>query len=228
MSASASTRNGSSGRLENAPEMNISKLATASPSDRPKTRAGPAFLVAPARPGAGVEEDADDREVERRPRHLGCLGPGRHRDDAAPAVEPAGREMAPPGMEGDVEARVVLADGRDHHVGGAVQAVEVDREVIEPAGDCVPEERMGAARAPPPPRGDGGRHRGEGAGPSRAFSVRQAAQSTPRGTKFAAARRARRAVAAAGPPHRVGRPLSEGATASARSAGLASQPISTA
>ena len=109
-----------------------------------KGLARPVFRVAPVRPGAGVEEDADDRKVEGGAGHPGGVHPGRHRDDAAPAVEPAGREMAPAGVEGDIERRVVLPDRCDDLVGGGAEAVEVDREVREPSGKAALEQRVRA------------------------------------------------------------------------------------
>jgi hypothetical protein len=96
--------------------------------------------VAPARPGAGVEENGHDREVERRPRHRRRVRPGRAFHGCRPAVDPADGEVPPARVEGDVEGGVSLARGRGDGVGAGREAVEVDGEVGEPSGEGLVEE----------------------------------------------------------------------------------------
>lgn len=78
-------RSGSSFRAENAPAANMSRLAMAKPSERDEERSV-LFAIAPARPGAGVEQDADDRQIEFGAGAGACVRPARALRDRAPAT----------------------------------------------------------------------------------------------------------------------------------------------
>ena len=90
-SAAASARKGRRRSAENAPSANMARLASARPSERPTVVAGGSVAIAPARPGAGIEQDADDGEIEGRARALAgdraMPSPGRSR--------PSGRGRRP-------------------------------------------------------------------------------------------------------------------------------------
>ena len=104
----------------------MSKLATASPSDRRVGFAGSTFHVAPVRSGACIQQHGHDREIEGGPRHLADFGPRRAMHHGAPSLVAAGREMPPAGMEWDVERRIGLADRCYDLVGAGVEPVQID------------------------------------------------------------------------------------------------------
>ena len=107
-SAAASARHGLAGSAENSPACIARRLATASPSERDEDLAGLRLAKAPARPGPGIEQDRDDREIDPGPRRLGRVGAGR---DQRRAIDPAGREMPPAAVIGHVE--IGIAPSRD-------------------------------------------------------------------------------------------------------------------
>ena len=79
--------------------------------------------IAPARPGAGVEQHREDGEVEGG---AGALGRAALRQ-----CRGSGDEVPPAGMEGNVEvgkcSRVTVGD----EIGGGVEAVEIDRPAFD-------------------------------------------------------------------------------------------------
>ena len=85
-SAAASARRGRRGSDENAPAANMARLASASPSDRPTDLAAGSVAIGPARSGAGIEQDADDGEVEGRARPLARIAPCGCPVDLVPAI----------------------------------------------------------------------------------------------------------------------------------------------
>ena len=68
-----------------------------------------------------------------------------------PAVMAAGGEMAPAGMERDVERGIGLADRRHDLVGAGLEPVEIDREMLEAAVETGLQKLM----RPLPHRGGG-------------------------------------------------------------------------
>ena len=102
------------------------------PFRAPESGAAQGFTVAPVRAGAGVEQDARDREVETPPRSFRRACVGHVRGQACPAVHPAGLEMAPAAVVGDIEAGIGLSDDREHIAGRRVELLRMDAEVIEP------------------------------------------------------------------------------------------------
>ena len=117
----ASARNGDADRAENAPSANMSRLASARPSERPTVGARSRVAIGPARPGAGIEQHADDGEVECGARALGRVAPRRGAVDRGPAIVAADHEMPPARMERHVERGIGLARRRDDEVGGRVE-----------------------------------------------------------------------------------------------------------
>ena len=94
----------------------MSRLATASPSERASTRPLCRLAIAPCVAGAGVEQNADGREVDRDARPLDALGGERLRE-RFPAVDAARAEMAPAAVIGNAQVGI---GGACHlrHVGG--------------------------------------------------------------------------------------------------------------
>ena len=93
--------------------------------------AGAAFLVAPLRARARIEQHGDDGEVEGGAGHVGRRFPWGAVHHRVPAVMAAGSEMAPAGMERDVERGIGLPDRRHDLVGAGLEPVEIDREMLE-------------------------------------------------------------------------------------------------
>ena len=81
------------GIAENAPAMNARKLATPRPSERAIALARFALDVAPRGTGAGVEQHADDGEVDLRARAIGrrCAPPARASSSARRSTPPASK-----------------------------------------------------------------------------------------------------------------------------------------
>ena len=69
----------------------------------------------------------------------GAVRPRRNRGHGVPAVDAAGREMPPAGVERDLEVGVVRPDRRDDLVGAAVEPIEIEREmpkaIFEPGAE---------------------------------------------------------------------------------------------
>jgi hypothetical protein len=93
-----------------------------------------AFGIAPPRPGTGVEQHADDREVDARARRLGRRGARERAIEHGLAIDPARLEVAPPAVIRDVEVRKALARDIRGDGGGRVKACSVEREVRRRAG----------------------------------------------------------------------------------------------
>ena len=118
--------------------------------------AGAAFLVAPLRAGARIEQHGDDGEVEGGAGHVGRRFPGGAVHHRVPAVMAAGSEMAPAGMERNVERGIGLADRRHDLVGAGLEPVEIDREMLETAVETGLQKLM----RPLPHRGGGQKAQG--------------------------------------------------------------------
>ena len=139
----ASARSLSRGSAEKAPLANMSKEAAASPSERVSDRAvGEA--IAPISACAGVEEHADDREVEGRARLGGSVRPLRGRRERCPAVGARIHEMPPARVEGNVERRIVLAHDRDHVIRRRGQPAAIDPPMVEAPCLAEPQHLMRA------------------------------------------------------------------------------------
>ena len=106
--------------------------------------AGAALVIAPVGSGAGVEQHADDGEIERGAAHGGGVRPIDRLGDRRPAVDAAGGEMAPAAVEGNVEIGISGTRGGHHLVGAGVEAIAIDREMIEPPGEPMPQEPVRA------------------------------------------------------------------------------------
>ena len=52
--------------------------------------------------------------------------------------------MAPAAVEGNVEFGISRTRGGHHLVGAGVEAIAIDREMIEPPGEPMPQEPVGA------------------------------------------------------------------------------------
>ena len=108
----------------------------------------PVLGEGPVRPGPGVEQHADDAEIEA---DAGDLLAGlvlQHPGERAPAVAPAGGEMPPARMIGDGEVRVVVADHRRDIVRRHVQPFRVQPEMRQ--GVTLRQRQHGVS--PPPDR----------------------------------------------------------------------------
>jgi hypothetical protein len=92
-----------------------------------------ALLIAPLRAGARIEQHGDDGEVESRTSHVGGFFPGRAVHHRIPAIMTSGGEVAPAGMERDVEGRIGLPDRGHYLVSAGIEPSEIDREMLETA-----------------------------------------------------------------------------------------------
>ena len=93
-------------------------------------QSGAGLLPPPGRPGAGVEEHADDREVEPDARPLGAVDAVEQRRDP---IDAAGLEMPPAAVKRDIERRVVAPHLAGDIVGGGAEPVFVEHEMREGA-----------------------------------------------------------------------------------------------
>ena len=76
------------------------------------------------------------------------VGHGTAAATSAPAVDAAGGEMAPAGVEGNVEGRIGgSSDRRRHFVGRRIEPGEIDREMVQASLDTVFEQTVVRARA---------------------------------------------------------------------------------
>ncbi len=132
----ASARSGSLGHVENSPSRNIARLASARPSERPIV--SPLFGIAetPRRPGAGIEQHADDRKIERRARALGgaTASPSAGRCSSQRST-PSMLEMPPARMKRHVERGIGRARGIDHQPRRIVEAIQIDAKIRQPIAE---------------------------------------------------------------------------------------------
>ena len=96
---------------------------------------------APVRPRAGIEQHADDRQIERRARALGRRRPRHGLIDFVPVIEAVDVEMPPARMERNVERRIGRARRVDHELRG------VDRDGQDRPGNSAAGRRAPASGA---------------------------------------------------------------------------------
>ena len=90
---------------------------------------------APVRPGAGIEQHADDDEIERGAGAL-CGRRPRHRlVDLVPVVEAVDVEMPPARMERHVERGIGGPRRVDHELRGVVEPAEIDPKIRQPVAE---------------------------------------------------------------------------------------------
>ncbi len=91
--------------------------------------AGRRVAKPPVRAGAGIEQHADDGEIERGARPRGAIAPAGGAGEARPAVLPVEHEMPPSRVKGNIE--IGIGRGRDfeREVGGILEAAQIDPEV---------------------------------------------------------------------------------------------------
>jgi hypothetical protein len=106
--------------------------------------AGAGVLVRPVRARAGVQQHGDDGEVELGPGARGGVEPVAGLGNRAPQVDAVDGEMPPAGVEGHGQGRILVADHGGDVAGRLRQPVEVDRPVVEAAGDADGQHLMGA------------------------------------------------------------------------------------
>ena len=92
------------------------------------------FDVRPRRPGARVEQHADEREIDACACDLGLVAAGQRRVEFSLAVDAAGLEVAPAAVERDRPVAEALARQRGDAVGHGGQSRAIEREVRRGAG----------------------------------------------------------------------------------------------
>ena len=107
-------------------------------------RSGFGIAVAPRWTGAGIEEDADDGQIEFGPGAGRAIGPAGPVGDSSPAIVSIGDEVPPARMKRHVERRVGVARRFQHQIDYAVHAIEVDAEVRKPVFKADREHAMRA------------------------------------------------------------------------------------
>ena len=107
-SASQSQRHGTRGSDENAPAWNIARLAIASPSERAEYESARCVAIAPCGAGAGVEQHAHRREVDRCACALQRIG-RQLRCQFLPAVNAAHDKVPPAAVIGNAQVGIGLA-----------------------------------------------------------------------------------------------------------------------
>ena len=100
--------------------------------------------VAPVGPGPGVEQDAGDHEVDPGSRPLVGVEPVEGARQIGEAGGPSGVEVAPATVRRDDAVRIPLAGDGGHQIGSRVEPGQVDREVLETAGEPARQHRAGA------------------------------------------------------------------------------------
>ena len=109
--------------------------------------AGRGFEVRPARPGAGVEQHADERQVDPRARRRGGAAVGEPGVQRVPAIDPAGFEMAPAAVHRDQgEIGETLARQRRNALRHRIEPAALEPEMSRRAGLDRARD-VGAARA---------------------------------------------------------------------------------
>lgn len=83
----------------------------------------------PSRPGAGVEQDTDDRQVEGRPTARRGVRPIGFVIDRSPTVLAVLDKVAPARMERDVERGIILPRALDYEIDRCRQARQIDAEM---------------------------------------------------------------------------------------------------
>ena len=83
----------------------------------------------PVRPRAGIEQHADDRQIERRAGALFGRRPGHRLIEFVPVIEAVDVEMPPARMERDVERGIGRARRVDHKLRGVVEPRQIDLEI---------------------------------------------------------------------------------------------------
>ncbi len=105
--------------------------------------------VAPCRPRAGVEQHADDRQVDLRARALGRRAAGERTLEFRAAVHAAGLEVPPAAVVRDGEVRIAAARHVRDAFGRVAQARTVDAEVARLRPPSRPRRCCRSARGSP-------------------------------------------------------------------------------
>ena len=84
--------------------------------------------IAPLAAGAGIEQDARDREIDPCACPFGAVG-GQAGGNLRPAIDAARLEMAPPAVVRNIEAGIALADGIGHVSRGRLDPIRSPREM---------------------------------------------------------------------------------------------------
>src|SRR3984885_16343270 len=102
------------------------------------------MAVTPRWTGTGVEEDADDGQIEFSTRTGCAIGPTGPLSHGRPAIVPIRNKMPPPRMKGYIERGIGLARCLEHQLDRRVHAIEVDPEVRKPVFKADREHTMRA------------------------------------------------------------------------------------
>ena len=84
---------------------------------------------APVRPRAGIEQDADNRQIERRAGALSGRWPRHRLIDFVPVIEAVDLEMPPARMKRHVERRISRARRIDHKLRGLIETGQIDAKI---------------------------------------------------------------------------------------------------
>src|SRR6185369_14209602 len=87
------------------------------------------IAVAPTRPRAGIEQDADDRQIKRGAGSLRGRRPRHRLIKFVPVIEPVDVEMPPPRMKRHVEGGIGRSRGVDHQLRRLIEAAQVDPKI---------------------------------------------------------------------------------------------------
>ena len=98
----------------------------------------------PVRAGAGVEQHADDGEIEFRACPRGAVAPIGSAGERRPAVLSATYEMPPSRMKGNIEIGIGRARDFDGEVGGTLKLAEIDPEMRQLVGEPLRQEQVRA------------------------------------------------------------------------------------
>ena len=101
-------------------------------------------MIAPLSPGSGVEEHADDREVDPRPRALVRRAVRQGAIELPRAVATTHVEVPPATVQRHAKIGIAGPGGRGHELGRDVNASEIDVEVSEPVVEPSGQHRAGA------------------------------------------------------------------------------------
>ena len=86
-------------------------------------------MIAPLRPGAGIEQNADDGKIKRRPRVGRLVGCAKFSADEGPAVNALKFEMPPSRMQRNIQRRICGAHRFDYKIGRRIQPLQIDLKV---------------------------------------------------------------------------------------------------
>src|SRR5262249_8695128 len=100
----------------------------------PNVATGRDVMILPERTGPGIEQHADNREVELRARPRGRDRPPRRFGERHPAVTAIDSEVAPSRMEWNVKRRIGLTRDRNREICRLLQPMQIDAKIFESIG----------------------------------------------------------------------------------------------